>query len=185
MKVKCINCGKPTDRNTNLCEHCGYDINNFLVQNKLTNTYNVFICPVCGHSDAGQDVAYLKCMSCGHIYVSSNVDREEYWDMLFKAQDYYKFKREFVKSQMGDTINWEIYDKNEEDDKKIDAARLENQRKNQMAQQIQFQPKCPTCQSTNIKKISATSKATNAALFGLFGNKRKKQFHCNNCGYEW
>ena len=46
-------------------------------------------------------------------------------------------------------------------------------------------PKCPTCQSTNIKKISATSKATNAVLFGLFGNKRKKQFHCNNCGYEW
>lgn len=46
-------------------------------------------------------------------------------------------------------------------------------------------PKCPTCQSTNIKKISATSKATNAMLFGLFGNKRKKQFHCNNCGYEW
>lgn len=47
------------------------------------------------------------------------------------------------------------------------------------------QLKCPTCQSTNIKKISATSKATNAVLFGLFGNKRSKQFHCNSCGYEW
>lgn len=46
-------------------------------------------------------------------------------------------------------------------------------------------PKCPTCQSTNIQKISATSKVTNAALFGLFGNKRNKQFHCNSCGYEW
>lgn len=46
-------------------------------------------------------------------------------------------------------------------------------------------PKCPTCQSTNIKKITATSKATNAVLFGLFGNKRSKQFHCNSCGYEW
>ena len=46
-------------------------------------------------------------------------------------------------------------------------------------------PKCPTCNSTNINKISTTSKAVNVALFGLFGNKRKKQFHCNNCGYEW
>ena len=46
-------------------------------------------------------------------------------------------------------------------------------------------PKCPTCQSTNIKKISATSKAKNAVLFGLIGNKRNKQFHCNSCGYEW
>lgn len=46
-------------------------------------------------------------------------------------------------------------------------------------------PHCPTCSSTNIKKISTTSKAVNVALFGFLGNKRKKQFHCNNCGYEW
>lgn len=46
-------------------------------------------------------------------------------------------------------------------------------------------PKCPTCGSTNIKKISSTVKATNTVLFGIFGNKRKKQFHCEACGYEW
>nr|WP_305135034.1 hypothetical protein [uncultured Acetatifactor sp.] len=46
-------------------------------------------------------------------------------------------------------------------------------------------PKCPTCQSTNLKKITATSKAMNTALFGLFGTKRHKTYHCNNCGYEW
>lgn len=46
-------------------------------------------------------------------------------------------------------------------------------------------PKCPTCDSTNIHKISTVSKAINAGMFGLFGNKRKKQFHCDNCGYEW
>ena len=46
-------------------------------------------------------------------------------------------------------------------------------------------PKCPTCQSTNLKKISASSKVINTALFGLFGSKRHKTFHCNNCGYEW
>lgn len=46
-------------------------------------------------------------------------------------------------------------------------------------------PKCPTCSSTNLKKISVTSKVTNTALFGIFGTKRHKTFHCNNCGYEW
>lgn len=45
--------------------------------------------------------------------------------------------------------------------------------------------KCPTCQSTSLKKITVTSKAMNTALFGLFGTKRHKTFHCNNCGYEW
>lgn len=47
------------------------------------------------------------------------------------------------------------------------------------------QPKCPTCSSTNIKKISGTSKAVSVAMFGLLSQKVKKQFHCNNCGYEW
>ena len=46
-------------------------------------------------------------------------------------------------------------------------------------------PKCPTCSSTDIKKISMTSKAVNTAIFGLFGTKRHKTFHCNNCNYEW
>lgn len=46
-------------------------------------------------------------------------------------------------------------------------------------------PKCPTCGSPNLKKISATSKAVNTIAFGLLGTKRHKTFHCNNCGYEW
>lgn len=46
-------------------------------------------------------------------------------------------------------------------------------------------PKCPTCQSTNIKKVSTTSKAINTVMFGLLGTKRHKTFHCNDCEYEW
>lgn len=46
-------------------------------------------------------------------------------------------------------------------------------------------PKCPTCQSTNLKKITVASKTMDTAIFGLFGTKRHKTFHCNNCGYEW
>lgn len=46
-------------------------------------------------------------------------------------------------------------------------------------------PKCITCGSANIKRISATSKVANTVAFGLLGTKRHKTFHCNNCGYEW
>jgi len=48
-------------------------------------------------------------------------------------------------------------------------------------------PKCPTCGSTNIKRISALERGTNAAIFGLYGNKRRYQFECLNpsCGYKW
>lgn len=56
---------------------------------------------------------------------------------------------------------------------------------NAVAREALNKPKCPTCQSTNLKKISTTSKAVNTAMFGIFGTKRNKTFHCNNCGYEW
>lgn len=46
-------------------------------------------------------------------------------------------------------------------------------------------PKCPTCGSTHVYKISTTAKAANIVLFGVFGTKRYKTFHCDNCGYEW
>lgn len=46
-------------------------------------------------------------------------------------------------------------------------------------------PKCPTCGSANLKRISTTSKVMSVALFGLLSTKRSRTFHCNNCGYEW
>lgn len=46
-------------------------------------------------------------------------------------------------------------------------------------------PKCPTCQSANISKISTTSKVAGAAMFGLFSKTARSQFKCNNCGYKW
>lgn len=41
--------------------------------------------------------------------------------------------------------------------------------------------KCPYCKSTNTSKISTSSKVANTVLFGIFGTKRHKQWHCNNC----
>ena len=55
---------------------------------------------------------------------------------------------------------------------------------NAVARELQNKPKCLTCSSTNLKKISTTSKVVNTAMFGLLGIKRHKTFHCNNCGYE-
>jgi len=46
-------------------------------------------------------------------------------------------------------------------------------------------PKCPTCKSTNIKKISATSKVVGGAMFGLFSSKVRNTFECKNCRYKW
>lgn len=47
------------------------------------------------------------------------------------------------------------------------------------------QPRCPTCGSPYIERISATSKAAGAFAFGLFSKTAKSQFRCKNCGYKW
>lgn len=46
-------------------------------------------------------------------------------------------------------------------------------------------PKCPTCGSTNIEKISAGKKLAGSMLFGLFSKDAKCTFHCKNCNYKW
>lgn len=46
-------------------------------------------------------------------------------------------------------------------------------------------PKCPTCQSTNIRKMSGVERGASIATFGLFSKKINKTFKCNNCGYTW
>lgn len=46
-------------------------------------------------------------------------------------------------------------------------------------------PKCPTCGSTNVKKISVTAKVIGAVGFGLFSKTARSQFKCDNCGYKW
>ena len=46
-------------------------------------------------------------------------------------------------------------------------------------------PKCPTCGSTNIKKISTTNRIVSTGLFGLASSKIGKQWHCNNCNSDF
>lgn len=46
-------------------------------------------------------------------------------------------------------------------------------------------PKCPTCGSTNIKKISGTKRWVRTGLFGLASSDLGKTMQCNSCGYKW
>lgn len=72
--------------------------------------------------------------------------------------------------------------KNEAKQKQIDELK----RKTEEDKQTNL-PKCPTCGSTNIRRISSTERGVNVVIFGFFGNKRKCQFEClnPNCRYRW
>ena len=74
-----------------------------------------------------------------------------------------------------------VKQKSQEDLKKL-LADSERKRKLEALKNV---PKCPTCGSTNIKKISTTRKVVGAGLFGLFSKDATSQFCCGSCGYKW
>lgn len=50
----------------------------------------------------------------------------------------------------------------------------------------QYVPKCPICHSPRIHKITLGTKASRAAIFGVFSlPKLGKQWKCDNCGSEF
>ena len=46
-------------------------------------------------------------------------------------------------------------------------------------------PHCPTCGSTNIKKITGTERAASVIGLGIFSKKINKSYKCKHCGYTW
>lgn len=52
---------------------------------------------------------------------------------------------------------------------------------NVIARETSNQPKCPYCQSTNLKKLDVIDRGVSFGLFGFASSKVGKQWHCNNC----
>lgn len=50
---------------------------------------------------------------------------------------------------------------------------------------VDNRPKCPTCGSVNIEKISAGKKVAGSLLFGLFSSDVRNTMHCKDCGAKW
>lgn len=46
-------------------------------------------------------------------------------------------------------------------------------------------PKCPTCGSTNIRRMGGVERGASIAAFGIFSKKINKTFKCGSCGYTW
>lgn len=50
---------------------------------------------------------------------------------------------------------------------------------------IENVPKCPTCGSTKVKKLSLGRKVFSVEMIGFASSSAGKTFVCKNCGYKW
>lgn len=68
--------------------------------------------------------------------------------------------------------------------KKDELKRQDNERDSAVRKTLHI-PSCPTCRSTNVKRIGTVNRAVSVAAVGLASGKIGKQFECKDCGYKW
>jgi len=165
-----------------------------------------YVCPVCGNRNRSED-RFPICDFCGceDVIILTDDEISEIQDDIRKLPEkaQQKYLTEEPKSdfyKMGIMTTEYIRQKYVFNDPRFSKAKFnERERKEEKDyQEFKEQSKrdvaayyghptitCPTCGSTNTKKISGLSKAASVGLFGIFSQKVKHQFKCNSCGYEW
>lgn len=135
-------------------------------------------------------------MTAYEIYnVFNKLDQPEYYDIAIQnnvgnidgacklIQNCFKCDKETAEEVI------KIMNKTVEDSltsKGIEPLMQQQKAHNQaVAREWQNKPKCPTCGSTNIKKISGTKRFVSTGLFGLASSNIGKTMECKNCGYKW
>ena len=136
------------------------------------------------------------CKKCGRIVQRKTEEKicdncksivypvpEKYWldglDFLITNDAKKLLREELVKTSP--EFDQYLFDHREED---MSKRRIQIAKKMNYAETF-VGPKCPTCQSTNIRKISGLESGVSIAMLGVFSKKINKTFKCNSCGYTW
>lgn len=200
--IKCPECNKDVSDKAVSCPHCGYPIQNqnSIENDKKTEIYSLFevtgkILLNCTYKDAILAV-------CIPYVVVTNIERTEIYAMLSydrindldsickspkKPGGFIRDEKKitfFNRRTKDELPEFYIQDKNElkEFRRKEMELILEIKRNPLKFSNV----KCPTCGSSNIKKLSTANKVGSAVLFGVFAiNHIGKTFKCNSCGMEY
>ncbi len=146
-------------------------------------------CSKCGRELFDKDIKCDKCKStdfisekeCKEIIQKINNANIISKKKLFK-DPIYKMVYDSIINKPKDYINYNIRnnvnESNEEYFNRINRHTINNSQNRNI-------PKCPTCGSTNIRKMSGVERGASIATFGIFSKKINKTFKCGNCGYTW
>lgn len=183
-KIICPECGKVISSYANSCPDCGFPVEKYLKEHNIINLQKCLVCPKCGMIYGGlennEDPIYLKCKFCGSFVVQTEKNWEEFSKICRINKNYYiEFPKEYGNNQFSD----EAYQH------RLDVIKKENADINKRLEQRTYSqpstPHCPTCNSTNIRKIGTGERAVSIIGLGLFSRKINKTWKCNDCGHTW
>lgn len=160
-----------------VCPICGCEINPFYLESYAEKRTIL---------KDGEEIIQYKCKYCDSFMTPVKL-KHDFLYYYKKAEEKYDNNGLYMLAILDEIKEYGLFDK-EKHQKASDKESEEFRASNKKAEAIRKRentPKCPTCGSTNIQKISTTSKVVGASLFGLFSKNATSQFKCNNCGYKW
>lgn len=133
--------------------------------------FKPIVCNCCGYRIVGYDSDNVKCPVCHKEMICPDIDPVAFIDMPSDQ------KEEYLKALRN----------NAELEPSLVAKRIAYEAEQSVKSSVPStpKPKCPTCSSTNVHKISAGERVASVGLFGLFSKKINKTFKCKDCGYSW
>ena len=147
-------------QNLLVCQHCQ---TYFFTDLEETNC-----CPHCNSQLEISDITYENYKSMPKVKKCKNCKR--------------KYPKIFIKCPKCNQQLIKLSTENKQLDKQVNEIKKEIQEYQENQSNI---PKCPTCGSTNVEKISTTKKAIGFVAVGVFSSNFGKTMHCKNCGYKW
>lgn len=148
------------------------------------------------HRITGENKIVKFCYKCGAVYAPEIKIESLMEDPWYGATKEHYQKCYYCGSELSEKpfdgseefdINATIKrDQIEEENENHDLEELECLANSTPIQPSQANiPKCPTCDSTDVKKLSTTSKVIGISLLGLASKTVGKTYKCNKCGYYW
>ena len=194
-KIIC-ECGEMISSYADAYPKCGFPMAKYLREHNMEDDSKMWVCPTCGR--LAKSLHMINCDFCSTIMVLTDIDYEKYdkedskiiyeqlcnkpYKELTSEEDnecYFKEQKR-IALEYGTGFNQELYEERVAHSLAESYGRLPSNSK--LLTQPSNQPHCPTCGSTNIKKIGTGERAASILGFGLFSKKVGKQWHCNNCG---
>lgn len=175
MLVVCPECGAEISHHAEICIKCGFPLEKFMEENGLDDFEHIKICPKCG-TTSGEDSdcisTLLRCDECGTIMAQTDIPCGEF-DKNCTVETVDEYTAEIANKYGGNQFQQEMYDEW--------ASRYRSSPSPKPSSMPTNQPHCPYCNSTNVAKVSGTSRLASTFLFGIGSKKVGKQWKCNSC----
>lgn len=129
-------------------------------------------------TDYNEKLGQLICPFCNNKLIDTGLPVEDF-HLIGEATDYNRQVLDLmIELHEKDLIEYQL---------KLNQFKLQQEQSDAIREQEResSRPHCPTCGSTNIKKITGTERAASVIGLGIFSKKINKSYKCLKCKCTW